>query len=137
MVFAQSVQCIDGGDDNVLNNSAHVKSHASFRSGLKKIRAKLLRALKVDMACTVSLTQRPNMQEFYAGKQIFLTGATGFMGKCLLEKLLRSLSGLKRVIVLVRPKKEKTARQRLDELLSSRVSACIAWQREKRGCVTF
>eukprot|EP00731_Ephydatia_muelleri_P006211 Em0003g459a len=72
------------------------------------------------MACTVSLTQRPNMQEFYAGKQIFLTGATGFMGKCLLEKLLRSLHGLKRVIVLVRPKKEKTAKQRLDELLSSK-----------------
>ena len=74
------------------------------------------------MACTISLTERPNMQEFYAGKQIFVTGSTGFMGKCLLEKLLRSLQGLKRVIVLVRPKKEKTAKQRLDELLSSKVS---------------
>jgi fatty acyl-CoA reductase len=82
------------------------------------------------MACTLSETQRPNMQEFFEGKQVFLTGGTGFMGKCLLEKLLRSLQGLKRVIVLVRPKKEKTARQRLDELLSSKVSK-ILWPSEK------
>ena len=31
------------------------------------------------------------MHEFYAGKTIFLTGTTGFVGKVVLEKLLRTL----------------------------------------------
>ena len=30
------------------------------------------------------------IQQFYQGKTVFITGATGFMGKVLLEKLLRS-----------------------------------------------
>ena len=61
------------------------------------------------------------MRDFYAQKDIFITGATGFMGKCLVEKLLRSVPEIGRLLVLVRPKKGKTARDRVDELLSSRV----------------
>lgn len=60
--------------------------------------------------------------EFYHGKTVFITGGTGFMGKVLLEKLLRACPGLARVYLLIRPKKGQDARERLQHLLCSPVS---------------
>ena len=44
----------------------------------------------------------------------------------LVEKLLRSCPGIKRIFVLLRPKKGLDARQRLDELFNSQVSPPLA-----------
>ena len=46
-----------------------------------------------------------NVKEYYAGKNIMLTGCTGFLGKVVLEKLLRSCPDLNKVYVMVRPKR--------------------------------
>ena len=54
--------------------------------------------------------------EFYKNKTIFITGATGFLGKALVEKLLRSCYDLKHIYMLVRAKKGKLAHDRLDEI---------------------
>ena len=53
------------------------------------------------------------------GKTLFITGTTGFVGKVVLEKILRSLSDIKRVYVMVRAKKGFTPMQRLSEIFSS------------------
>jgi len=58
--------------------------------------------------------------QFYNNKIVFITGATGFMGKVLVEKLLRSTNILK-LLVLIRPKKGVQTEQRLQTLLSSSV----------------
>ena len=63
-----------------------------------------------------------SITEFYTDRDIFVTGGTGFMGKCLLEKILRSIPGKGKVFVLVRPKKGKSAQERLRELSSNKVS---------------
>ncbi|XP_051168817.1 uncharacterized protein LOC127286434 [Leptopilina boulardi] len=55
------------------------------------------------------------IQQFYNDQSIFITGGTGFMGKILLEKLLRGLPKLKNIYLLIRPKKGKEIQQRLDE----------------------
>lgn len=65
--------------------------------------------------------QWPSIAPFYSHRDVFLTGATGFMGKCLLEKVLRSLPDVSRVLVLVRPKRGKSMKERVDSLLASKV----------------
>lgn len=67
------------------------------------------------------MAEKQSVSEFYNGRSIFITGATGFMGKALLEKLLRSCPGIKNVYILIRPKKGKDVSQRLEELLGSTV----------------
>ncbi|KRT82852.1 dehydrogenase, partial [Oryctes borbonicus] len=64
-------------------------------------------------------TLQASVGEFYNGKTVFITGGTGFMGKVLLEKLLKSCPGIAKIYLLIRPKKGQQARERLQQLLSS------------------
>lgn len=61
------------------------------------------------------------IEQFYADKSIFLTGGTGFLGKILIEKLLRSCSRLKKIYVLIRPNSSNNPRKRLDDLFNCEV----------------
>nr|XP_003707964.1 PREDICTED: putative fatty acyl-CoA reductase CG5065 [Megachile rotundata] len=54
---------------------------------------------------------------FYAGRSIFVTGATGFLGKVLIEKLLRSCPEVREIFLLMRPKNGLSIDQRLREML--------------------
>lgn len=68
------------------------------------------------------MSKLTNTQQFYQGKSIFITGASGFMGKVLIEKLLYSCSEIKQIMILVRPKRGKTATQRVQDFSSLPVS---------------
>ena len=52
---------------------------------------------------------------------MFITGATGFMGKVLVEKLLRSCPDIGRLYLLMRPLPGKDAAHRLQELINNQV----------------
>ncbi|XP_043296759.1 fatty acyl-CoA reductase 2 isoform X3 [Cervus elaphus] len=58
---------------------------------------------------------------FYGGKSILITGATGFLGKVLMEKLFRTSPDLKVIYVLVRPKAGQTLQQRVFQILDSKL----------------
>ncbi|XP_033007971.1 fatty acyl-CoA reductase 1 isoform X4 [Lacerta agilis] len=62
-----------------------------------------------------------SIPEYYEGKNVLLTGATGFMGKVLLEKLLRSCPKVKTVYVLVRHKAGKNSQERVEEMISCKL----------------
>ena len=66
-----------------------------------------------------------SIEDFYAGRTIFITGVTGFMGKVLLEKLLRSCPAVKKLYVLVRPKKGQEPNVRMDDILNSKVNVLL------------
>ncbi|XP_026500892.2 putative fatty acyl-CoA reductase CG5065 [Vanessa tameamea] len=57
-----------------------------------------------------------SIKDFYRGKNILVTGGTGFMGKVLLEKLLYSIPDIGNINVLMRPKKEKSIQQRYEDM---------------------
>ncbi|KAK9879058.1 hypothetical protein WA026_003873 [Henosepilachna vigintioctopunctata] len=59
-----------------------------------------------------------NIVQYYNRKTIFLTGATGFLGKLIFEKILRTCEGVKRIYILVRPKKGVNINDRIDQLFA-------------------
>ena len=73
----------------------------------------------------LSFSEWPSIAEFYADRDFLITGATGFMGKCLLEKILRSTTGQGKIFVLVRPKKGKSSQERVEELTSKKVNVYV------------
>jgi alcohol-forming fatty acyl-CoA reductase len=52
--------------------------------------------------------------EFYKDQTIFITGGAGFMGKVLIEKLLRSCRDLKQILVLMRSKRGQSGAERIE-----------------------
>ncbi|XP_017891030.1 putative fatty acyl-CoA reductase CG5065 isoform X2 [Ceratina calcarata] len=62
------------------------------------------------------MSELTEIQSFYKGKCIFITGGTGLMGKVLIEKLLYSCSDLDKIYVLARPKRGRDPHARVDEM---------------------
>lgn len=60
--------------------------------------------------------------EFYAGKNIFITGGTGFLGTVLIEALLSSTPEIGKIYLLIRDKYGSDTRERIKRLLSKQVS---------------
>jgi fatty acyl-CoA reductase len=75
-----------------------------------------------------SVTARP-IAEVLAGKRILLTGATGFVGEALLERLLHDLPDTP-VVLLVRARGMLTARDRVAHVLAGPAFGRL---RERRG----
>nr|XP_049706969.1 putative fatty acyl-CoA reductase CG5065 [Helicoverpa armigera] len=61
----------------------------------------------------------PLLPAFYAGRSIFITGGTGFLGKVLIERLLWTCRDIGQLHVLLRSKRGRTAADRLEELKQS------------------
>lgn len=70
----------------------------------------------------MSLEKHQNITEFFGGKCVFVTGASGFLGKVLLSKLLRSFQDINSIFILIRSKRGQSVSSRLDDLLTSPVS---------------
>ncbi|XP_026465053.1 fatty acyl-CoA reductase 1-like [Ctenocephalides felis] len=57
--------------------------------------------------------------EFFSGKEIFITGGSGFIGKALIEKLLRCCPELNTIYLLVRSKKNQKPQERVRTILDN------------------
>ncbi|XP_078051357.1 putative fatty acyl-CoA reductase CG5065 [Augochlora pura] len=53
--------------------------------------------------------------EFYKGTKVLVTGGTGFIGKLIVEKLMRSCPDIAMLYMLIRPKKGKSVEERFKE----------------------
>lgn len=62
------------------------------------------------------------IQNFFQGQTILLTGGTGFIGKVLIEKLIRVCYDLKKIYLVVRPKKGCSPEERFEKILDLVVS---------------
>ncbi|XP_073284302.1 fatty acyl-CoA reductase 2, chloroplastic-like [Primulina huaijiensis] len=69
--------------------------------------------------------------EFFQGKNIFITGASGLVGKVLVEKMLRS-TPVEKIYVLIKAKNEEAALDRLTkEIINSELFKCLQEQHGK------
>lgn len=85
----------------------------------------------MELLTTVDQCENSQIAEWYSGKSILITGATGFMGKVLVEKLLRSCPDVKRIYLLIRSKKGVDPLIRKDQFFKCVVSSQITSGFEK------
>jgi 1-acyl-sn-glycerol-3-phosphate acyltransferase len=59
------------------------------------------------------LAEEPSLsiREFFAGKNVFLTGSTGFLAKAVVEKLLFDLPEVGRIFLLIRPRRKPNGQE--------------------------
>lgn len=69
---------------------------------------------------TSTMEKTPSVREFFHNKTIFLTGATGFLGKMLVEKLVATCE-VKKIIILVREKRGKSVKERCDTFFNDQL----------------
>jgi len=69
-----------------------------------------------DSILTDDPIQNTSIASYYAGKSIFLTGGSGFIGKVIVEKLLRCCPDIANIYFLIRPKKGMNCEERVRKL---------------------
>ncbi|KAK6793821.1 hypothetical protein RDI58_007274 [Solanum bulbocastanum] len=63
---------------------------------------------------------------FLRGKAFLITGATGFLGKVLIEKILRTTPDVNKIFILIKAKNKEVAMQRLkNEILNADIFNCL------------
>lgn len=79
------------------------------------------------------------IQRFYAGKQILLTGCTGYLGTIILEKILRTCTEINKIYVMIREKKNMEVKERLEKCFANNVSRVteIQYQRTTKNYMTL
>lgn len=75
-----------------------------------------------------------DIPSFFGGANIFITGATGFVGLALVEKLLRCVPDIGTVYLLMRSKRGKDISSRLEDLLKDRIFNTL---KEQKGDAQF
>ncbi|KAL3272788.1 hypothetical protein HHI36_014248 [Cryptolaemus montrouzieri] len=76
-----------------------------------------LNAFKKIDECVHISTEGSQVVQFYKGKSVLITGGLGFLGKLIIEKLLRTCKDIKKMYLIVRPKGKKNATTRIQEAL--------------------
>ncbi|KAG7305910.1 hypothetical protein JYU34_008462 [Plutella xylostella] len=73
--------------------------------------------------------QSESISEFFAGKSVFVTGGTGFLGKILIEKLLYSCLSIDKIYVLIRKKRGRNPDVRMQSFYENVIFSRIRNER--------
>ncbi|KAH9674070.1 Fatty acyl-CoA reductase 2 [Citrus sinensis] len=74
----------------------------------------------------VELQDGIGIVKFLKAKNFFVTGATGFLAKVLIEKILRTVPDVGKIFVLIKAKNEEAAMERLkNEIINAELFKCL------------
>src|SRR5262249_11481195 len=76
------------------------------------------------------------IQEFFTGKTVLVTGATGFLGKALVEKILRGLPDVRRLYLLIRSRERANRTLGADERFWGEILKSSIFDRLKKDLGT-
>ncbi|XP_054271942.1 fatty acyl-CoA reductase wat-like [Macrosteles quadrilineatus] len=79
----------------------------------------------------MEIIPKDTIPESFRDATVLISGATGFMGKVLTEKLLRSCPDIHQVYLLVREKKGKNMHQRMDEIFQDPLFSVLEQEQPK------
>ncbi|KAL8049015.1 hypothetical protein ABFS82_07G107400 [Erythranthe guttata] len=127
----------------VLNNFSCEKSSVRFLVNVEKknniartrfrqinIKTKVANINKLEVSQGIESGKGIGILKFFEGKNIFVTGGTGLLGKVLVEKILRS-TPIGKIYVLVKADDQEAAVDRITkELINSELFRCL---KEKHG----
>lgn len=131
-----------GGGGGVVSTSSILKerSAAAANNSLKKAKAGSLVLSPYGGGSTTTTTTTlldmhdDNDEEvggigivnFLRGKDFFITGATGFLAKVLIEKILRTAPDVGKIYVMIKSKNKEAAMQRLkNEIIDTELFKCL------------
>lgn len=66
-------------------------------------------------------TPETSIKKFFDGCNVFITGGTGFLGRVLIEKLLRTCTGVEGIYVIVRSRRGVPPSKRLEDLTNCKI----------------
>ena len=69
----------------------------------------------------MTVEELTSIKKFFDGCEVFITGGTGFVGRVLIEKLLRSCSGVKKIYVIIRSRKGVTSSERISAITNCKL----------------
>ncbi|GIY24851.1 fatty acyl-CoA reductase 1 [Caerostris darwini] len=79
-----------------------------------------IKALEPFARCH-TMPQIPQVADFYEGKSILLTGASGYLGVILLETLLRCFPGIRSIYILLREKRGVQPECRKEQIFKKKI----------------
>ncbi|XP_011859188.1 PREDICTED: fatty acyl-CoA reductase 1-like [Vollenhovia emeryi] len=71
------------------------------------------------MMSKIGINPANSIPGFYTEQSIFLTGATGFVGKVFVEKVLRSCPDIREIFLLIRPSNKISTVEKFEKMLRS------------------
>ena len=72
-------------------------------------------------ACYLALQWQPKSITVFRQFQNFTAGATGFISKVFIEKALRSCPDVGDIYILIRPRRGRSVRERMNEIFTEQV----------------
>lgn len=92
---------------------------SSYSASLALFQQQLKKSVQYKLILTRGNMREIFVVETFASKSVLVTGSTGFLGKVLLEKLLRSCQKIDKIFIPLRSKGGKTLKQRFEALKNS------------------
>lgn len=81
----------------------------------------IIRSFELKSGRVTTKTMEKSVAETFKNGTLLITGSTGFLGKTLMEKILRSCS-VKKIGIIVRNKRGLSTQQRVADLYNQTVS---------------